>query len=157
MARGALVDDGVILELVDEELGTARCAGGSVLDGFPRTLPQAEGLQRLLEASGETIERALFLDVPEEEVVRRLSSRRICEGCGRIQQPGAGAPETCASCGGRLVQRPDDRPETVRHRLEVFRRDTAPLLEWYRERGLLREVDGGGDVEAVHARVLEAL
>lgn len=156
MARGALVDDDVILELVREELQTAHCAGGAVLDGFPRTLAQAEGLERLLRGTGERIERALFLDVDEDEVVRRLSSRRICEACGRIQAPGAGSAG-CESCGGRLVQRPDDRPETVRHRMEVFRRDTEPLLDWYRQRGLLRTVAGDGDVDGVHARLREAL
>ncbi len=157
MREGALVEDEVILGLVREELGTARCAGGAVLDGFPRTVAQAEGLEAMLAESGERVGRVVFIDVDEDEVVRRLSSRRICESCGRIgpSDKGAGEAGGCPACGGRLVQRPDDRPETIRHRLGVFRVETAPLLEVYRGRGLLREVDGGGEVAAVERRVLE--
>jgi adenylate kinase len=175
MREGALVGDDVILELVREELETPRCARGAVLDGFPRNLAQAEGLDRLLGENGERLERVLFLKVDEEEVVRRLSGRRICQSCGRISQPaaagagilaghvatpaGAGRDSdedagTHAGCGGRLVQRADDRPETVRRRLQVFREQTAPLLELYARRGLLREVDGGGEIETVHERLL---
>ncbi|MFN2432859.1 MAG: adenylate kinase [Gemmatimonadota bacterium] len=162
MARGVLVEDATILELVRDELARDRCANGAVLDGFPRTEAQAEGLERLLAEEGERVERALFIDVEEEEVVRRLSSRRICEACGRIQRPpaagpGAGGAAGCENCGGTLVQRPDDRPETIRHRLDVFRRETAPLLDWYRAKSLLRDVDGNGDVPRVHERVREAL
>lgn len=158
MREGGLVSDEIILALVREELQAERCARGAVLDGFPRTLPQAEGLERLLAESGEELQRVVFIDVDEGEVVRRLSSRRICEGCGRISDPGTGSTGTrgaCGVCGGRLVQRPDDEPETVRHRLEIFREQTEPLLEWYRAKSLLREVNGDGDVARVHSQVLE--
>lgn len=154
MASGALVADDVILELVREAIGRSPCEGGAVFDGFPRTRPQAEGLEALLGDVGAELGRVVFLDLPEEEVVRRLSSRRICERCGRISTPSAAGDETCGACGGKLVQRPDDRPETVRHRLRVYREQTEPLLAWYRSRGLVREVDGSGGIEQVRERVL---
>jgi adenylate kinase len=164
MRAGGYVEDEVVLELVRQELATPRCSGGAVLDGFPRTLPQAEALERLLAESAERIERVVFIGVGEDELVRRLSSRRVCESCGRVSDPGSAdggagaaraAGSACGACGGRLVQRPDDQPETVRRRLEVFREQTAPLLERYRAKGLLREVDGGGEVGRVHELVLE--
>ncbi len=161
MRRGDLVDDATILALVREELGRARCAGGAVFDGFPRTPAQAEGLARLLTDLGERLRRVIFIQVDQEEVVRRLSSRRICEGCGRIYAGEAaaagsdGAGGTCATCGGRLVQRPDDQPDAIRHRLVVYREQTAPLLESYRAQGLLREVDGAGDPGRIQERVLQ--
>ena len=154
MASGALVADDVILELVREAIGRSPCERGAVFDGFPRTRPQAEGLEALLGGAGAELGRVVFLDLPEEEVVRRLSSRRICERCGRISTPAAAGDETCGACGGRLVQRPDDRPETVRHRLRVYGEQTEPLLAWYRARGLVREVDGSGGIEQVRERVL---
>jgi adenylate kinase len=159
MRRGDLVDDKTILALVREELERARCARGAVFDGFPRTPAQAEGLEQLLAELGERLRRVIFIEVDEEEIVRRLSARRICEGCGRIYAGAAapkGGPEsTCSACGGRLVQRPDDRPEAIRHRLAVFHQQTAPLLEEYRAKGLLREVDGMGDPERIQERVLQ--
>ena len=157
MRRGDLVDDATILSLVREELGRARCAGGAVFDGFPRTTAQAEGLAHLLAELGERLRRAIQIDVDQDEVVRRLSARRICEGCGRIyagDTAAGGAGGTCAACGGRLVQRPDDQPEAIRHRLVVYGEQTAPLLEMYRAQGLLREVDGSGDPARIQERVL---
>jgi adenylate kinase len=154
MASGALVADDVILGLVREALARDSCRGGAVFDGFPRTRPQAEGLAALLGEAGVGLGRVVFLDLPEEEVVRRLSSRRICERCGRISTPSGAADETCAECGGKLVQRPDDRAETVRHRLRVYREQTEPLLAWYRARGLVRDVDGSGEIGQVRERVL---
>jgi adenylate kinase len=157
MRRGDLVDDATILALVRDELGRARCAGGAVFDGFPRTTTQAEGLARLLTELGERLRRVIQIDVDQEEVVRRLSGRRICEGCGRIYAGGpadADASGTCAACGGRLVQRPDDRPDAIRHRLVVYGEQTAPLLDMYRTQGLLREVDGSGDPARIQERVL---
>lgn len=156
MRRGDLVDDATILALVREELGRGRCARGAVFDGFPRTMAQADGLERLLADLGERLRGVIVIDVDRDEVVRRLSSRRICEGCGRIYMGGDGADAPCADCGGRLVQRPDDRPDSIRHRLEVYRQQTAPLLEAYRAKGLLREVGGQGDPERVQERVLRA-
>jgi adenylate kinase len=158
--RGDLVDDATILTLVREELGRARCARGAVFDGFPRTPAQAEGLARLLDDLGERLHRVILIQVDPDELVRRLSSRRICERCGRIYAGeavagSAGADGTCSTCGGRLVQRPDDQPEAIRHRLVVYREQTAPLLEMYRGQGLLREVDGAGDPARIQERVLQ--
>jgi adenylate kinase len=154
MASGALVADDVILELVREAIGRPGCREGAVFDGFPRTQAQAEGLAALLEEAGAELGRVVLLDLPEEEVVRRLSSRRICERCGRVSTPAGAADETCGFCGGPLVQRPDDRPETVRRRLRVYREQTEPLLAWYRTRGLVRAVDGSGGIGQVRERVL---
>jgi adenylate kinase len=154
MRRGDLVDDATILALVREELAKTRCARGAVFDGFPRTLAQADGLERLLADLGERLRSVIVIDVDRDEIVRRLSSRRICEGCGRIYMGGDRADAPCADCGGRLIQRPDDRPDAIRHRLDVYRQQTAPLLEAYRAKGLLREVDGQGNPERVQERVL---
>ena len=156
MRAGEYVEDEVILQLVREELGERRCSKGAVLDGFPRTLAQAEALDALLAESGERLQQVVFIDVDEEEVVRRLSSRLECETCGRIRTAReTGGDGACEACGGRLVQRLDDRPETVRRRLEVYREQTAPLLDRYRRQGLLTEVNGAGDVERVHELVLQ--
>ncbi|MBA2564461.1 MAG: adenylate kinase [Gemmatimonadetes bacterium] len=177
MRQGLLVEDDVILGLVREHLRTPGCAGGAVLDGFPRTLAQAEGLDELLAEVGQSVERVVSIEVDEEEIVRRLSGRRICERCGRVRESaeivappeppspqvaalpadGVAAAEVCPSCGGPLVQRADDRPETVRRRLEVFREQTAPLLAWYAQKSLLGRVDGGGDVARIHALVRREL
>ena len=172
MRQGGLVEDEVILGLVREELGSPRCSRGAVLDGFPRNLAQAEGLERLLAEAGERLERVLAIEVADEEIVRRLSGRRMCERCGRVPAHGLGQAAAagravagagaagdgaCERCGGSLVQRPDDRPETVRRRLEVYRRETAPLVEGYAERGLLARVDGGGDVARIQERVRKEL
>jgi adenylate kinase len=154
MRRGDLVDDATILALVRDELGRARCAGGAVFDGFPRTPAQAEGLDKLLADLGERLRRVVQIEVDQDEVVRRLSGRRICEGCGRIYAGEVGSSGACASCGGRLIQRPDDRPDAIRHRLVVYGEQTAPLLELYGAKGLLRRVDGSGDPARIQERVL---
>ncbi len=162
MDAGELVPDEVILGIVREALSRPEAAGGWVLDGFPRTLPQAEGLTEILDDRGESLDVVLYLDVPEEELVRRLSGRRVCDGCGLVthvdELTGDGDDGRCPECGGELVQREDDRPETVRRRLEVYREETEPVLAWYRSSAVpVREVDGTGSVDRVTDRLRQRL
>lgn len=158
MDAGELVPDEVILGIVREALEQPEAADGFVFDGFPRTLEQAMGLRDVLRHREEEIDAVFYLEVPEDEIVRRLSSRRVCRGCGNVASAEREA-EGCAECGGELFQREDDRPETVRRRLEVYRRQTEPVLEWYRRRSSVPvvEVDGTGEVEAVQRRLRRSL
>lgn len=159
MDAGDLVPDGVILGIVDEALGAPEARRGFLFDGFPRTVAQAEGLDELLERRSERLDAVLSLEVPDEEIVTRLSGRRVCEGCGAVTHVATvGDAEECERCGGRLVQRSDDRPETVRRRLAVYREQTEPVLAHYAasEPGLTA-VDGTGSVDDVFARLVAAL
>ena len=160
MDAGELVPDDVILGIVREALDRPEAADGFVLDGFPRTLPQARGLAAILEERGEALDRVIYLEVPEDELVHRLASRRVCGDCGAVTREGE-AGEDCPedACGGELVQREDDRPGTVRRRLRVYREQTEPVLEWYRTRSSVpvSEIDGTGTVEEVERRLKERL
>ena len=158
MDRGELVPDQVVIEIAGEKLAEVG-QGGFILDGFPRTVAQAEALDGALSGLGLPLDAVVSLRVPEEELVRRLSGRRVCVGCGQpfhVDTMPAGA-EVCEACGGRIVQRSDDRPDAVRNRLRVYEKQTAPLINYYRERGLLVEVDGAGPVEQVFRRAVDAL
>jgi adenylate kinase len=157
LAAGQLVDDALMAEVIGDRLGRGDCASGFVLDGYPRTEPQCDDLDRLLAAGGRPLERVILLDVPEAEVKARLQGRRTCAACKAVTHVSQGAGERCARCGGELVVREDDRPETVARRLEVYRRQTQPLVERYRRAGLLAVVDGRGTPEEVHARLLARL
>ncbi len=159
MDAGELVPDEVILGIVREALDRPEAAGGYILDGFPRTLAQARGLDAILAGRGDSLDRVVYLDVPEEELVRRLSSRRVCADCGAVTRD-AEAGDACpaADCDGELVQREDDRPETVRRRLQVYREQTRPVLEWYRASDVpVEEVDGTGSVREVAGRLQGSL
>jgi adenylate kinase len=156
--KGQLVPDEVTVAMVLGRMGQLADKGGVILDGFPRTLSQAEALDRALAATGGTVSRVVYLAVPESELVKRLSDRWICRGC---QAPYTAADKTasnaCRRCGGELYQRTDDRPETVKKRLEVYFKETSPLVEYYRQAGILAEVDGTGDVSEVTGRIAAAL
>lgn len=159
MDRGELVPDDVTIGLVRERLSRADKAEGFVLDGFPRTRPQAEALERLLAELGLPLTAVLELAVPDDEIVRRLSGRRVCERCGRnyhVDFDPPRSPGVCDTCGGRLVQRDDDREETVRRRLAVYRRETLPLRDFYEERALLRSVPGVGRPDEVTRALMAA-
>jgi len=157
MEAGELVPDDVILGIVREAIERPEASGGFVFDGFPRTVPQAEGLAEILADRGETLDAVIHLRVPEEELVRRLGSRRVCERCGHVSREGD-ALEVCPECGGRMAQREDDRPETVRRRLSVYREETEPVLEWYRRSEVpVRPVDGTGTIEEVQTRLRRKL
>jgi methionyl aminopeptidase len=160
MDRGDLVPDELIMEMTEDRLRRPDCEEGFVLDGFPRTLMQAEGLDRLLVRLGQPLDAVFDLMVPEEELIRRLSGRRVCPQCDAIYQVETMPPQregVCDRCGGALVQREDDQPEAVRRRLEVYREQTAPLIEYYQRQGLLRPVDASVSVEHTQAQIAEAL
>jgi adenylate kinase len=157
MDRGELVPDDVILAIMKDAFARPEMARGAILDGVVRTVPQAEGLERVLGELGRHVDAVLLFEVPDNELVRRLSARTICDSC---QTPYTGRePGTrCAKCGGTLVRRKDDEPEAVRRRLEVYRRQTAPVIEWYRGNGTpLIAVNAVGSPEEVTERVVRAL
>ena len=160
MDQGALVPDGVVIGIIRERLAAPDCARGYILDGFPRTAAQAEALGETLQALGTPLTAVLSITVEPEELVRRLSGRRTCGSCGAAYHLTTAPPRRaglCDRCGGALLQREDDREETIRKRLAVYREQTAPLVAYYRGRGLLREVDGRGDIDDVFARVCRLL
>jgi adenylate kinase len=160
MDRGELVPDDVILKIVEERLEHDDCRAGYLLDGFPRTLAQAEALELMLASHDCPVEAAVDLRVPRAELVRRLSGRRTCEACGTMFHVIFNPPTkagVCDRCGGKLVQRSDDREETIEARLVVYERDTMPLEGFYRTRHLLRQVDGTGTTDAVFAEILRAV
>ena len=155
---GRLVADATVLGIIETRLGQKDAASGFVLDGFPRTTAQADGLAALL---GERrIDRVVNLVVVPDVVVRRLKERWLCGNCGSIYNLSSLPPRTpgiCDVCGGTLQQRNDDQPETVRARLEIYARETAPLVTYYERQGILRHVDGTGSVDEVYAAILSSL
>ena len=158
--RGALVPDAVILDLVAERLKEKDCEKGFILDGFPRTIPQAEGLADVMKARGEGLDRVLSLRVPQKLIVERLAGRRTCNNCGALYHVVFDPPKEpgrCDRCGGALHQRSDDREETITARLHVYDTQTAPLENYYRERGMLSEIDGVGSVDEIHRRITGAV
>ena len=157
MDRGDLVPDSVILGIIGEELGQPQYARGVILDGAVRTVPQAEGLNKTLQSLGRAVDAVLALDIDNEEIVRRLSDRTVCENC-QTPYTGRAVGSVCDKCGGALVRRKDDDPEAIRTRLRVYDEETAPVLEWYMRNGdTVAVIDAVGSVEAVTARALRAL
>lgn len=160
LSRGELVPDDVIVRLVGERLKQPDCANGFVLDGFPRTLPQAECLEGILKAMALPLDAVLSIQVPHDVIVQRLAGRRNCQNCGALYHvnfdPSRNG-ETCDRCGGRLQQRDDDREETITTRLRVYESQTAPLANYYRAHGNLREISGVGKVEDIQKRIIESL
>lgn len=158
MDAGRLVSDDIVIGLIRERLQEPDCANGCTLDGFPRTVVQAKALAELIAGQFEI--RVLYFDVPEEILVHRLAGRRNCLACGAIfnvySAPPA-KPDVCDRCGGTLTQRDDDREETVRRRLAVYRSQTEPLIEWYRSRGVLETVSGDRRVEEIFQQIQQVL
>jgi len=158
--RGDLVPDDVTIGMIRERLSQPDCDRGAILDGFPRTQPQAVALDDMLAQMGRQLDGVLYIAVPDEELVRRLSGRWLCRQCQTAYHSVFSPPRkegVCDACGGELYQREDDKPETVRARLDVYRKLTAPLIEYYREEGLLLEVDGSGDIDAVQTALRKAV
>jgi adenylate kinase len=158
--RGALVPDDVIVALVAERLKEKDCENGFVLDGFPRTIPQAESLDVILNQRGRNLSRVLSVQVPHSVIIERLAGRRTCRSCGALAHVTFNRPKrqgVCDRCGGELYQRDDDREETIAHRLKVYENQTAPLVNYYRQRSILREIDGVGTIEEIRARIAESL
>jgi len=149
---GNLVPDDLMLDMVAERLSADDCTKGYILDGFPRTVPQAEGLETSLKGLGSQLDHVLYLSVPEEALIQRLTGRQTCRECGSLyhlvfdppRQPGI-----CDDCRGELYQREDDREDIIAARLETYKAQTAPLIDFYHERGLLTEIDGVGRAENV--------
>jgi len=158
--RGDLVPDGVIVKLVAERLKEKDCAQGFILDGFPRTISQAQSLEEILQKMGLGLQAVLLVQVPHRIIVERLAGRRTCKDCGALYHlkfnPSA-SESVCDRCGGELLQRDDDREETISARLKVYDKQTAPLVDYYRQRGILREIDGVGSVDDIRNRLIKAL
>jgi adenylate kinase len=156
--QGRLVPDEVTIGIVLDEVLGLPDEKGFILDGFPRTTDQAKALEEALETKSRPIDKVVFINVPEDELLKRLSGRYVCRNC-QIPHTNVNGGEAarCTNCGGELYQREDDRPEAVKQRIQVYREETLPVLEFYRGRGLLADVPGVGSVECVQQRVLEAL
>jgi adenylate kinase len=159
MDQGALVPDDVIVGLMRERLANPDAATGFIVDGFPRTIAQAEALAQLLKNMGRELDAVIFFDVSEPELLRRLTGRRVCRLCQSTYHVISAPPKmsgVCDKCGGELYQRDDDSEATVRNRLGVYARQTAPLLDYYRERGLLVTVAGEGAIDTIRAAIRRA-
>ena len=158
LEKGQLVPDKLTVGMVLERVGELSGLSGVILDGFPRTLSQAEALDEALERRGDRVDRAVYMAVPEAELERRLSDRWVCRNCQAIYAGGDRAEsDRCRKCDGELYQRSDDAPETVKKRLAVYFADTAPLIDYYRRSGVLAEIDGQGEVSAVTERIIAVL
>lgn len=160
MAKGGLVSDDIVLGIVAERLVQEDCRAGFVLDGFPRTIPQADALDGILSELGRSIEHVISLEVDTEEIVKRLSGRRSCSSCGKGYHVTFDAPAqagVCDLCGAVLVQRADDQEDTVRHRLLVYEQQTAPLKEYYRSKHVLCSIPGMGAIAEIQQRIISVL
>lgn len=158
MEKGMLVPDEVTIGMILEKVSQSR--GGIILDGFPRNLGQAEALDEAFRKRNKIIDKVVYIKVPEAELMRRLSGRWLCRNCQMPYNRQSSPPKVwnrCDRCGGELYQRPDDRPETVKKRLKIYFNETAPLVEYYRQRDKLLEVDGEGSVEKVTRRIIQNL
>jgi len=154
LARGHYVPDDIMIGMIRNRLGKADCAGGFIIDGFPRTIPQAEALDVLMHELDRGLDRVLYLKVDVSELLQRLSGRLVCPTCQRTYPPGTSA---CDSDGTRLVQRDDDKAEAVRPRIEIYLSKTVPVLEHYRGAGIVSEIDGRGTIDEITGRVLAAI
>ena len=160
MDAGNLVPDEITIGMLLDRIHQDDCKNGYVLDGFPRTIPQAESLTAALKERGESIDYAIDVDVPDENIISRMSGRRACLSCGATYHIVYNAPKkegVCDQCGEPLVLRDDDKPETVRNRLDVYHRQTQPLIDYYKKEGILAQVDGTQDMEQVFQDIVKIL
>lgn len=158
--KGELVPDEVTIGMLLDRIAEDDCRSGYVLDGFPRTIPQAESLTEALAKQGDRIDFALNIDVPDEAIVKRMSGRRACPKCGATYHIVYAAPKTenhCDKCGAELIIRSDDKPKTVKDRLNVYHQQTEPLIAYYKKAGVLREVDGTQELPKVFEAVVSIL
>lgn len=159
MDSGALVPDEVVVGIVEERITMNDCADGFILDGFPRTVAQADALSLMLEQNSASIEHVIAITVNNDELLKRISGRWTCKVCGAGCHKIASTTQSdaCIECGGELYQRDDDREETMRRRLEVYQQQTAPLIGYYSERNKLRSVDGLGDIEEIQKKLIDII
>ena len=160
MDQGELVPDELVVDLVIDRFKEPDCANGYVLDGFPRTIPQAEALDNALNAIGESVDFAINVEVPDENIISRMSGRRACTGCGATYHIKYNPPKTegkCDVCGETLILRDDDKPETVMNRLSVYHEQTQPLIDFYTKKNIIAEVDGTKDMDDVFNAIVTIL
>lgn len=160
MDQGLLVPDELVVDLVVDRVNQEDCVKGYVLDGFPRTIPQAEALDKALAAQGQKMEFAIDVDVPDQNIVQRMGGRRACVGCGATYHLVYAAPKKegiCDTCGAELILRDDDKPETVEKRLAVYHEQTQPLIDYYTKAGILKTVDGTVPMEKVFEAIVSIL
>ncbi len=160
MDKGQLVPDDLVIQIIEERLKQDDCAGGFILDGFPRTIAQAEALDKTLTAMGLTLEHVFNIEVGDDELLKRLTGRRICRACGASYHIIFNPPREegrCDTCQGELYQRDDDKEETIRNRLKVYQDQTAPLITFYHEKRILSSIDGVGSIEQITARLKAAV
>lgn len=160
MDQGLLVPDELVVDLVIDRFKADDCQKGYILDGFPRTIPQAEVLDNALTELGDKIDFAIDVDVPDENIIKRMSGRRACLACGATYHIEHVPPKTegiCDRCGKELVLRDDDKPETVKNRLDVYHKQTQPLIDFYTKKGILKSVDGTQDMKDVFAAIVNIL
>ena len=160
MDQGLLVPDELVVDLVVDRVNQEDCTNGYVLDGFPRTIPQAEALENALKAQGQSVDFAIDVDVPDENIVKRMGGRRACVGCGatyHLVYAPTKKEGICDACGAELILRDDDKPETVTKRLGVYHEQTQPLIDFYKKAGILKTVDGTVDMEDVFKAIVSIL
>ena len=160
MDQGLLVPDELVVELVADRIVKDDCKNGFVLDGFPRTIPQAEALDEALAKMGEKMDYAVDVDVPDENIINRMGGRRACVNCGatyHIVNIPTKVEGICDNCGKEVILRDDDKPETVQKRLSVYHEQTQPLIDYYKNQGILKSVDGTRPMETVFAEIVEIL
>ena len=160
LRSGKLVPDFLINSIVEKRLKNDDCRDGFILDGYPRTVPQAEFLNEMLLKNGNTLDKVINVEVDKDIIIERLSNRRICLSCGELYNmltdppPGNGL---CKICGGKVIQREDDKPETIKKRIEVHKKETQPLKEFYESSGLLVELDGNNDIMNIHRNIISLI
>lgn len=160
MDQGLLVPDELVVDLVVDRVNQEDCTNGYVLDGFPRTIPQAEALDKALASMGQAMDYAINVEVPDENIVRRMSGRRACVDCGatyHIVHAPTKTEGVCDNCGGDLILREDDKPETVQKRLDIYHEQTQPLIDYYTSKNILLEVDGTIDINDVFGAIVKIL
>ncbi len=160
MSRGELVPDELLITIIRDRLSRPDCSNGFLLDGYPRTVPQADALQMILTESDKKLDVVLNIEVEDEELIIRLSGRRVCSSCGASYHMIFNPPEKdeiCNVCKGKLYQRDDDKPEAIRNRLIVYKKQTQPLIEYYDKKNLLRTIDGGKEIHQIFEDIKKVL